>query len=58
MKYYVKFMFVDICKRIDVYKLNKVYISNDESIIYINKNFYNVKYFFLYFVLEYNKCCL
>lgn len=45
MKYYVKFMFVDICKRIDVYKLNKVYISNDESIIYINKyEFYIVFY--------------
>lgn len=41
MKHYVKFMLVDTCKRIDVYKMNKVYISNDESITYINKNSHN-----------------
>lgn len=41
MKHYVKFMLVDTCKRIDVYKMNKVYISNDGSITYINKNSHN-----------------
>lgn len=44
MKHYVKFMLVDTCKRIDVYKMNKVYISNDESITYINKNSHNAKH--------------
>lgn len=58
MKHYVKFMLVDTCKRIDVYKMNKVYISNDESITYINKNSNNAKHFSLHPVSEYNKCCL
>lgn len=58
MKHYVKFMLVDTCKRIDVYKMNKVYISNDESITYINKDSHNAKQFSLHPVSEYNKCCL